>query len=343
MAKINLLTIHWGASYGGTMQTYATVKLLESYGHDVKVINLVHPKVRFKSRYSKRSSIWNIVKDVQFSFFQRTKIGHFTKKMYSIKKELIPSADYTIVGSDQVWNSDITKPFQLSYYLDFATDTSKISFCSSFGKTIWEESEDYSEIVKNELSTFKAISVREKTGVDICRSVFGIDAVQLLDPTLLWGEFEVLVKDKKNIDEIFPFLLSKDEQQKKICEIIAQELNVPLFKMTRFQSLYCRSPQEWLRRMKNSKYIITDSFHGLAFSIVFNKQFVVLPTRNPKQFTRLQSLLELLHLEDRYISSVDDLSTRIDLLHKRIDYAKVDKVLNSEREKARIFIQSNIV
>ena len=81
MARINLLTIHWGCSYGGTMQTYATVKTLQGLGHKVKVINLVHPKTKFKNNYRTKTSLNNLIREFQFYLFRRFSIGHFTKKI----------------------------------------------------------------------------------------------------------------------------------------------------------------------------------------------------------------------------------------------------------------------
>lgn len=339
MAKVNLLTIHWGNSYGGAMQTYATVKILQDLGHDVRVINLVHPNTKLKYKYTSKSSLMNVLKDVQFTLFKKRHIGHFSKKMYCLDDRKIPLSDYTIVGSDQVWNSDITGPLKLSYFLDFANQSVRLSLSSSFGKDIWEEKGDYTDIVKKELSKFKAVSVRENSGVRICQDVFGISAVQLPDPTLVCRNYEELIKDNRPINEIYPFLLKRTTATDSICDFVSQELQIPVYQQNRFRIFFCRSPKEWLRRMKNSKIIITDSFHGLAFSLIFHKQFFVL-CADERKFTRLQSLLELVHLEERYVKSLEDLMSRKELIMKSVDYSVVNQILEIERSRYVGFVTS---
>lgn len=343
MARINLLTIHWGLSYGGTMQTYATVKLLENLGHQVRVINLVHPKEKMSRliAHNHRLSFW--IKRIQFAFFRHKYIRHFTQRMYSLHSDKIPPCDYTIVGSDQVWNKDITGPLCYNYYLDFADDSVRISLSSSFGKTKWEEDTEYTQRVKDLLLHFKAISVRELSAQHICQNVFGLNATCLLDPTLLLGNYDSIVEKGREQSILYPFLLEKNDSSKQsICKMLASELETPMYEASRFDSYFKRSPKSWLNKMRNSRYIVTDSFHGLAFSIIFKKDFFVLSTKNPKQFTRLESLLSLLGLSDRYIRSVDDLIKRNDDLRLHIDYGTIDPILETERKKFQSFITQNL-
>ena len=338
MARINLLTIHWGCSYGGTMQTYATVKTLQGLGHKVKVINLVHPKTKFKNKYRTKTSLNNLIREFQFYLFRKFYIGHFTKKMYSIKSRLIPECDYTIVGSDQVWNSDITSTLKMSYFLDFETRSTKLSYASSFGKSTWKEEPAITSEVHKCLSSFKAISVRETTGVDICQNIFGVKATLLLDPTLIHANFDRLVK-KKPIHEVFPFLLKKNAETNSICQLVSKELGLPLYSSNRYRQIFRRSPREWLNRIKNSDFIITDSFHGLAFSLLFHKHFIVL-CANEQKFVRLKSLLNLLHLENRFIKSFNDLTKRESIINEKINYMAVDEILDIERQKAISFLKT---
>ena len=212
---------------------------------------------------------------------------------------------------------------------------------SSFGKEKWEEDYEYTEQVKAFLSQFSAISVREATGVEIVNNVLGLKATNILDPTLGYGQFEDLVLNHKPLHQVFPFLLLNDTKAKGKANHIAQVLGLPLFKHTTITCRLLNGPRHWLTRIKNSDFIITDSFHGLALSLIFNKQFFVF-CASEKKFTRLRSLLKLLSLEDRYIESIEDFDSRKDLLLKPIDYTHTNEVLRKEQEKYRRFIQNSI-
>lgn len=340
MAKINLLTIHYGRCYGAVMQTYATCRLLEEAGHDVTVINIIDPKLR--NFYKKLGNLKYIIREWQFYRFKKKYFSRMTVKTYSMEEQQLPDADYTIVGSDQVWNRDITDRFGKAFYLDFVPENQKrVAFCSSFGKAVWSEDEEYTNGLKKEFEKFYAISIREKSGVEIMKDVFGLDSVNLQDPTISYGKFEGLILNEKKIDCIFPFLLNTSAEAKSRASFVAKELATPLYVNNRRSAYLLGGPLHWLTKIHNAKYVITDSFHGLALSILFHKQFFVF-CADPKKFTRLQSLLELLSLQDRYIKSEEDFAKRKNELIKPIDYQAVDTILKKEQEKSREFIKENL-
>lgn len=336
MARVNLLTIHYGKCYGAVMQTYATCRLLEQTGHTVCVINLINPAR--KGCWRSRKYWSDCVREFQFWIFKKKHFSMLTNKAYSIKDINLPIADCTVVGSDQVWNRDITGCFDNTFYLDFVEGNNKVALSSSFGKEIWDEKYEYTEEVKQLLSQFKAISVRESTGVKIMEEVMGLNAVNLLDPTIGYGKFDSLVLNSKPLHQVFLFLLLKDTKAIEMANYIANELGVPLFKHTFISSRFKNGPRHWLTRIKNSDYIITDSFHGLALSLIFNKQFFVF-CASKKKFTRLRSLLQFLSLEDRYIECIADFNQRKVSLLKPIDYVRVNRILKNEQERYRTFIQ----
>jgi hypothetical protein len=340
MAKINLLTIHYGKCYGAVMQTYATCRLLEKAGHTVRVINLIHPN---KKDIWKQISFWkDCVREFQFWLFKKRFFSKMTNKAYSISDINLPIADITIVGSDQVWNRDITGVFGMSFYLDFVDgNQSKIALSSSFGKEVWDESADYTEKVKKLFCQFKAISIRESTGVTIMQDIFRLPSVNLPDPTLGYGHFEDLVLNLKPVKQIFPFLLLNDETAQLKAAHIAKKIGLPLFKHSNLTVRFLNGPRHWLTRIKNSEYVITDSFHGLALSLLFKKQFFIF-CASEKKFTRLRSLLSLLSLEDRFVESIDDFDKRKSSLLRPIDYNKVDAILENERKRYYNFIRNNI-
>lgn len=340
MAKINLLTIHWGKSFGAVMQTYATCKLLEQAGHVVNVINLIHPKVK---QYYKDFKHWAYFwEEFQFWLFKKKYFSKMTSKGYCIKDIKLPEADYTIVGSDQVWNYDITSCFGYTFFLDFVPDSQKrIAFCSSFGKKETNYPPEYKDKTKDCLSRFTALSVRENTGCDILKNEYNLDAVNLLDPTLLWGDFAKIIKSKKEERTIFRFLLNNDEEALKCSQFISKEVGCPIYTPTVFERLFVSGPVNWLNHINNSKYIITDSFHGVAMSIIFHKQFFVF-CADQKKFTRLESLLQLLNLENRYVKTSEDFVRRKEELLMAINYDVVDMILTEERKRSLRFINDFI-
>lgn len=340
MAKINLLTIHYGRCYGAVMQTYATCKMLEEAGHKVCVINLINPKL--KKFFTTFNNIKQIVKEFQFYMFKRKYFSNLNAKSYSMNNQKLPEADYAIVGSDQVWNKDITGIFDYTFYLDFVSDNQKrIALSSSFGKSEWTEDANYTNNLKREFDKFHAISIREKSGVDIMKNIFNLEAINLQDPTICYGNFENLILNKKKQNIIFPFLLNKSKEAKAKLKYISEELNIPIYKETRINTYLKSGPRHWLTNIHNSRYVITDSFHGLALSILYKKQFFVF-CADPKKFTRLQSLLELLGLQNRIINSTEYFKAYKEDLLKPIDYNKVDSILKLEQDKARQFINHNI-
>lgn len=340
MAKINILTIQWGVSYGALFQTYATCRILKKCGHDVTLINLVHP-AKLK-KYKSLRSLSHYVYENSFEKFKKKYFPPMTEVMTSIDPTQIPQADYTIVGSDQVWNHDITTVLGLNFFLDFVPDNSKrISLASSFGKSKWSENEEYSEQVKKELHKFAAVSVREDSGVKICKDVFGVNAVQVIDPTLALGDFSMLVKSKHNYNEIFPFLFRNNSEDKAIVQVISQRLGLPVHQDSRLLYRFRNAPLYWLNHICNSQFIITSSFHGLAFSIIFKKQFVVLCADEGK-FSRIASLLELVGLSSRYVSSLNYLTEHPEILTTGIDYQKVDKIIGQQRQRFMDFVSVNI-
>lgn len=341
MAKINLLTIHWGRSYGAVMQTYATSKLLEKNGHDVTVINIIHPKE--KRFYKRFRSLYYLFIDFQFYCFKHRFFPKLTSKMYGLVSAKLPSSDYIVIGSDQVWNRSITCPMDMAYYVDFDEKVKKVSLASSFGKSDWNEDAEYTRVVKKCLDNFNAISVRERSGKEILSDVFGMESTVLIDPTLAYADFEGLVLDKRKKKQIFTFLFGGNKQETKdIVKAISNDLDLPVFRHSKLSYYLNNGPRKWLTNIRNSSYVITDSFHGLAFCLIFKKEFFVL-CADEKKFTRLKSLLDLLGLQNRYIESLDDYQQRKLMLLESIDYSSVNSILQNEQNKYNHFIQQYII
>lgn len=346
MAKVNLLTIHWGESYGAVLQTYATCKILRSLGHDVTIINLVDYK--FTARFKNWRTAFILKRILGFKWFKEKYLGRKTPLMYTIEEKKIPEADYTIVGSDQVWNRDITNKLGLFYFLPFAGESQRVSLSSSFSKSTWQEDEKYTEQVHKELSKFKALSVREQSGVRICEEVFGLKAKWLIDPTIALGDYKDLIGNVKYDGTVCSFRFRRGDLFSKCLSFIASEKGLPI-KYIRFfdkydagQHVACNNPKRWLQEIAKSEFVITDSFHGVAFSILFHKQFITLPAI-PERFERIESLLAMLGLSDRIVKSEAELEGKKDVLLTPIDYSLVDAIIAEKRQEYFDFVKTNIL
>ena len=339
MSKVKLLTIHWGLSYGAVMQTYATCKILEKLGHQVSVINLIHPKMR--KFYTQLRSYLLFITDVQFGLFKKKYFKNLTEKKYFIDRNAIIDADYIIVGSDQVWNRDLTGPIDLSFFVDFEENIPKISLASSFGKTNWTENQCYTEKVKMLLAQFKHLSVREDSGREILENVFNLKSTVLIDPTLAYGYYDDLILNNKQVQSIYTFFIQRRDVNQEITNYISEDLCLPIFRHSRISHYLKNTPRNWLTYIYNSKLVITDSFHGVVFSIIFKKQFVALCAEESK-FSRIKNLLDILGLTDRVVYSIEDYENRKDKINRKIKYDEVESILTEEREKFYEYVRHSI-
>lgn len=340
MAKVNLLTIHWGCSYGAVMQTYATAKILMDCGHVVSVIN-VAPQSYINNRFSNIFDyvLLNHVVDYQFDKFKKKNFPGLTRFCTSLNESDLPEAEYTVVGSDQVWNPDITGDLSDHFFLDYVTAGKKVSLASSFGKIVRDIS--FGNKAVDYLKDFSALSVREKSGCDFLRSR-GLKCEQLIDPTLAYGTFSHFVQSNKKHEEIFPFLFGPQDRYISILSYLSQKTGIPIHKYSKLGLRISQNPENWLDRIKNSRIIVTNSFHGLAFSLLFQKHVIVLNADSAK-FTRIESLLDLLSLKKQYVLSLEDMVARYDIVMQDIDYSKITPILYEQRNRYYNFIRNNII
>ena len=341
--KIALLTYFNTLSYGATLQTYATVRAIETLGHDVVLVNLNIPnpygRVKGFLLFPKWIKTWN---------FRRKYFRNITK-LYHSSEELRnnpPKADLYMIGSDQTWNLDISLDKASSFFLDFVKDDSKkVAYAASFGKdklesTKWIEKEEVIRLLKK----FNHIGIRESSGKKMLASM-GIDSIQVVDPVLLFARYDELTGQVKHKEEIALFKVDNSpEFYQKVTEVGALT-TIPLCSvgsLRRIKGMKCPYPfsvEGWMRRLVSAKYVITDSFHGLVVSLLYHKQFVII-LGDPKRATRLQSLSALVGLSDRIMSVNSDAGDILAKLNTPIDYDQVDQVLVQEREKSFEFLKS---
>lgn len=237
--------------------------------------------------------------------------------------------DAIIVGSDQVWRPYYS-PCQPNYFLDFLSDDSKIkriSYAASFGGDEWNWSEKLTRRCRDLLKKFDAVSVREQSGIRLCKEHFGVDAVQVLDPTMLLDKedyLSIIIPRKERRGQLFSYVLDKSEYKQNIISQVAQKTGMKVFEsMPELDSstynLYgdidkavFPPVEDWLSAFNEADMVVTDSFHGTVFSILFNKPFWVIGNEG-RGMARFKTLLSMFGLEDRMITSTErDFSAQID-------------------------------
>ncbi|KJF43882.1 polysaccharide pyruvyl transferase family protein [Draconibacterium sediminis] len=345
--KIALITYHSADNYGATLQAYATYKILEDLGNDVEIIDL---RIDQPNPFLKKILLFK--KHLQFNSFRKKYFKKITQKYLDLSdlRKNPPVADAYIVGSDQVWNTDISGKLAEAYFLDFGDKNIKrIAYASSFGKGEWESKNNLStEKIKVLLKRFSNIGVREKSGVELCASVFNIEATQVLDPVLLHHNYEELTGEIKSFqNNILLYKIVNDPRFYNKAQEVGDKLNLPLRSVgsiRRLKNIKCSYPEklpDWIISIASSSYILTDSFHGTVLSLLYKKNFIVY-VGDPKLVTRIRSLLCLVGLEDRICSYSDDIEKVTDLLQKKIDYKKVTAILEDLRNESISFIKNSL-
>lgn len=205
-----------------------------------------------------------------------------------------PKVDLLLVGSDQVWNPSITKEKALTYFLDFGeTGVRKASYASSFGESEWLQSKQMTENVAELLGRFSLLSCRETSGVEILKNTFRQDASTVLDPTLLHSEYPELTGKLQNRRTLVFYPLSPFPELETFCKETAAKLGLDYVdanhKNYLIRKIVWNRPgvEEWVRTIAEAELVITPSFHGLAFSLIYHRQFVIVLSPEGKNVARV--------------------------------------------------------
>ncbi|MDE6636919.1 MAG: polysaccharide pyruvyl transferase family protein, partial [Muribaculaceae bacterium] len=250
-----------------------------------------------------------------------------------------------LVGSDQVWNPNIVGSQLDQFLVSFALKNKPIaSFASSFGLEKWPLP-DKIESTREYLSKFKRITVREKSGVELMKSTFNLDAEEVLDPCFLTDDYSSLYSPDENPSDVVFFrlrpwkdLLYKDveEDAKKrglsFFNVSAHSFIPHLNRTIRGYNEKYYSVSKWLKKISSAKYVITDSFHGMVFSLIFKRQFAVINSK-PEAITRMESLLSKFGLQHRIVSNSEEAFNLI--TNEHIDYDLIGPKLDMLKDKSR--------
>jgi hypothetical protein len=360
--KIGVLTLTPKNNYGGILQAVALCGYLENRGHEIVLID----KKRFKRNIPnkivtgliERLPLQNI-RNKRQDYLKTKQLEPFLGKYLPRKsKEIVSSQDLkalvedegfdaVIVGSDQVWRYQyIGDGHHNVFFLDFevAKPVKKIAYAASFGKDKWEAPGHVPEISKL-LEKFDGISTREKSGVELCMKIFSAQSVlNVLDPTMLVGPsfydpFFNKLKKGPELKTITAYILDINKEKKGIVDFLKSSLEHSLgslhqINLSEQKDGVFYSVEDWLWQIKNAEFIVTDSFHGMAFSILFEKQFIVIGNAS-RGLSRFTDLLSELGLCDRLISNE---AVCLGLLGKRIDYSVVNEKLEALRGESERFL-----
>ena len=358
--NIGILTFYNTINYGALLQGYALNKKINQLGENCEIVRYECEAITKKEQPMELKNIKNIkdlIKFITLKSSEERKLSKFkefsnknikySRNLYNKKNvnDLCDDYDLFVVGSDQVWNLNITDG-DYTYFLDFERNNKKKnSYAASFGYE--NVPKNYEEKSKQYLNEFNNITVREQSGSNIIKQLNNKEVPVVLDPTMLltaeeWNEIsDFNYKEEKyillyfihNKKETFKFAreLSKKTGLKLVYISISPK---PAFGMDNIRDA---SPEEFLGLVKNAEYIITGSFHGTVFSINFNKQFFFEIDKNKGNYnTRIKNLVELLDLEDR---AIQDNNCNIENI---IDYDSVNVKLNRLRDES-INHLSNII
>lgn len=363
--KVSVITRHAITNYGSLLQAFATQTAIEELGHECEIVDYIRDDESYRNHEKtllKNKSNWNNNPIKRFiyllirqpgsiiagkKFEEQRKIFLKLSKLYSTRESIkvdCPKADVYMTGSDQVWGPTEDGTYDDNYCLSYAEGKKKISYAASFGRT--EMTPEIVETFKTMLGEYEHVAVREDSAVSLLGDM-GINANQVLDPTLLFGKefWDKQAKSTRTDKYILVYQLHNDKKLGEYAKKVAAEKGLPLIRISAsFHQIFrpgkfvwCPTIAEFLGYVKNAELMITDSFHGTAFAINFNTQFVeVLP--NTKTGTRNLSILNLTGLSDRIYNEENK-----EVANTKADFAFANSVLAEKRIESKEILNKMII
>lgn len=373
--KAAIVTFVRAYNYGAVLQSYALSKVVRQYGVDVEVLDYFPSIFRSQYslaylgniRYFPYRPIKNWLKFVpvlrtirkrnrNFSCFINRYIPLSSDQYKTIDEIICTNKSYQayIAGSDQVWSHSCAS-FDEVFFLDFhqAKQAKRYSYAASFGtKTI---PDTYRDEYYRRLKNWDKYSVREESGKGIIKELLGADAVQCVDPTLLITEnewYQIAKKPARRKPYILVYSVnginSVLEQAKALAAV--KDLDVVYIPcILQYEKLMgydakekgfivknTISPSEWIGYFADAEYVLTDSFHGTVFSVLFHKKFVVATEYSWGNNTRVYDFLDLLQLKDRVMSR------DVFEIDREISWATIDNNLTTIIERSLMYINEMI-
>ena len=375
--RIAILTQPLGHNYGGLLQAYALQAYLKKLGCEVEtldrrvedagripvkrhVLNLARLMLgRIKSLPTKRRQAWVLKELAAFRDHRLTMSPRITSEQELREYYRDREFDAFVVGSDQVWRPRYS-PSILNFFLDFLADikspAKRIAYAASFGVAVWEYSSELTEKCKALAQRFDAISVRESSAVELCREKLGVSSLCVVDPTLLLepADYKPLIigcDENVNAGCVLSYVLDPDPEKRSIADSVGEFIGLKVFSIKPEYSITqvqakdlskCRFPsvESWLHAFRDAGFVVTDSYHGTLFSILFNKPFIAI-ANSTRGATRFESLLSQFGLNERLVDSSSNISP--ELIYKKIDWGAVNDKREALAGVGREFINNHLL
>ncbi|MBO4601335.1 MAG: polysaccharide pyruvyl transferase family protein [Bacilli bacterium] len=364
--KIGTLTFHSAYNFGSNLQAYALqkyiLKLSKEYNiHvDYSIINLRTMAQNDIYNYKNNNIIKKMIKRFLYGKILETRqkkfelfINEYLKltKEYKTREDIISdnvNYDLCISGSDQVWNLD-AYDFDWSYYLDEIPSKKKISYAVSSGPKKNNISNTDRRKISKLVNMYDKISVREEGTRNFIKQFTNKNVSINMDPTILLtkNEWDMIIDNRKIVNDqyILYYSLKPSKSRVSFLKKVSKKMGIkvvvayPALKyeiMSGFIKKYDSGPLDFLNLVKNAKLIISSSFHGTIFSIIFNVPFYAL---NGKNDYRISTLLTVMKLEDRMIAETDNLDFICDNAFN-VDFKNSNLIIRNEREKSKKYLLS---
>lgn len=360
--RIKTITCHDVYNHGASLQAFAFQRYLSELGHEVEIIDY---KPDYLSGHYKLWSVDNskydkpIIKQIYLlaklsgrliALRRKRKFDEFTQKYlrltphrYHSNEELKtnpPKADVYIAGSDQIWNTLFQNGRDEAFYLDFAPKGSKrIAYAASFATN--DVVEEYKPFVRRMLQSFDSISLRERISLSLLESLGRNDGVAVCDPVFLlsreqWNN----ILPASSIEEKYLLVYDTENSNKirDIAQSISKERKLKIFNISGSRKSYvdkdfwASSPIDFVQLIRDAEFVVSNSFHATAFSLIFHREFCVV-NRSEAINERMLSLLEQYGLQDRLITDIAK------GLLSSIDYSKVQPKIERDIEASKRYLR----
>lgn len=332
--KCGIITLHRALNYGAFLQAFALQETIESMGYDVNIVDLAKNKLferimLVKCRYPKM---------VVHHYKLLKKFDDVASKLATKNNEL-KDYDIVIVGSDELWN---LKNGMFRHYPEyFAKNSDGVPFISYAVSANSLTPEEFVTLAgeKENFSGFSSISVRDTNTYKIVEKLGKITPAEVLDPTLIMDKWEPYIQPCKEKNFILYYSMTVDNEEKAAVERLAKKSGKKLITVG-CRNEWCdkivyANPFEFLGYVKAADYVVTSQFHGIMFSLIFNKKFVIYSQGKGKVIDAINRF----GLEDREVTGKEDI---IAILNKEIDYNRINNDIKKKRDESINWLQKAI-
>ncbi|MDP2017087.1 polysaccharide pyruvyl transferase family protein [Hydrogenophaga sp.] len=376
--NVGILTFHFSDNYGAALQAYALRRWMTEQGHHASFIDYRPAHIEHGGSLSLPTSPARLKANLKVVYLavssfinehfgnksQKEKFVRFREQFLDVRRDAAPtdngaslaaaqSFDLIVAGSDQIWSPSQHFGFDPNYFLAFAKrfQARKISYAASFGRDRVSSSEaaQLPQLLRN----FDAISVREASGITLVERATGHRPANVPDPTLLHSDYAELTErapPEHDDPYIFCYGLRSPDNIRQTADLASKQLNCPILsphnphrRWVEIGDTVYPDPGEWVSLIRNARFVVTNSFHGTVFSLLFKKPFIVAGLTGEKAAAnaRAINLLRAVGLESRFAPSFSAQNTQA-LMAREIDWADVDQRLADLRQAGNAFLSTQL-